>query len=441
MSLSDKLKNTRPRPRPRAEPLWAGPCGEGPQGGVTQSMLSRFLVCRERFRLKVVEGLTSDSGFDHRMEFGNMWHLCEERHAEGLSMAKVIEQLQAYARNLCRQHPTQQEQVDHWYNICKRQFPLYVDYWAKHPDIESRTPLLQEQVFDVPYRLPSGRTVRLRGKWDSVDLVGKGANAGIWLMENKTKGQINEGQMRRQLTFDLQTMMYLIALESCDVPIRDLNKPFHGYDPKTTKLSQDQLNGLFKKLPIIGVRYNVIRRPLSGGKGSIIRHKATAGSKCGPCKGTGYKDAVKCLKCRGAGRVGAKPEESKADFYDRVVQYIRDEPETYFMRWNVVVTPGDIAKFRREFLDPILEQLCDWWEWVIHCYAELDESKRDPFRPRTFRTSDGRFIPTPHWRHPFGVRNIMDEGGYTDVDEYLASGSEIGLRRAETLFGELEEPA
>lgn len=410
MSLSDKLKKARPRPRPRAGPLWAGPCGEGPQGGITQSMLSRFLVCRERFRLKVVEGLSGDSGFDHRMEFGNMWHVCEEHHAGGLSMAKVIEQLQAYARNLCRQYATQQEQIDQWYNVCKRQFPLYVDYWARHPDIESRTPLLQEQVFDVPYRLPSGRTVRLRGKWDSVDLVGKGANAGVWLMENKTKGQINEGQMRRQLTFDLQTMLYLVALGEYQQP------HIRGYKS------------------VAGVRYNVIRRPLSGGKGSIVRRKATDGAKCGPCKGTGYKNGVKCIKCRGVGRVGAKPEESKADFYDRVVQYIRDEPGEFFMRWNVVVTSGDIAKFRREFLDPILEQLCEWWEWIKDCQNPFI---RDPAKMKDRNWRDESYV---HWRHPFGVRNIMDEGGYTDVDEYLASGSEVGLRRVETLFGELEEP-
>ena len=68
--------------------------------------------------------------------------------------------------------------------------------------------MLQEQVCDVPYNLPSGRVVRLRGKFDSVDLI----DGGIYLQENKTKGDIDKIQVERQLSFDLQTLMYSVAL-------------------------------------------------------------------------------------------------------------------------------------------------------------------------------------------------------------------------------------
>jgi hypothetical protein len=57
-----------------SKPLWSGPDGEGPNGGITFSLLSRFLVCRERFRLHALEGWRTQDGFNHRLEYGNMWH-------------------------------------------------------------------------------------------------------------------------------------------------------------------------------------------------------------------------------------------------------------------------------------------------------------------------------------------------------------------------------
>lgn len=205
-------------------PVWAGPEAPGPNGGITQSLLARFLTCRERFRLLVVEGLKPADTFSHRLEYGSMWHVCEEalagspsKFADGMIIVHHdwVGPLTAYCQQLCKRYPLQQEQIDHWYNVCKITFPLYVEHWSQHPDVTARTPLLQEQVFDVPYQLPSGRTVRLRGKWDSVDLIGKGKNASVYLCENKTKGNIDEPALKRQLAsgFDLQTGLYNVALQ------------------------------------------------------------------------------------------------------------------------------------------------------------------------------------------------------------------------------------
>lgn len=371
MSLSDKIRGTGLKAQPRrTEPVWKGP----EQDGVTYSMLCRFLCCRERFRLLVVEGLKPIEQFNHRIEYGQMWHVCEEAFAKGWKAGANLQILTEYCQDLCKKYPLQQEQIDHWYNVVKVQFPLYVEHWAKHPDVVARQPLLQEQVFDVPYKLPSGRTVRLRGKWDSVDLVGKGKDAAIWLQENKTKGDIREEQLQRQLTFDLQVMTYLVALQS-------------HYDKM----------GWAARGPIAGVRYNVIRRPLSGGKGTIVRHKPSKSNPAG---------------------------ETKEHFYGRVRELIEAEPEYYFMRWNVEVTPTDVLRFRGMCLDPVLEQLCDWWNHVRAAGSQV------------FMMN---YQPALHWRHPFGVYNVLDEGGSTDLDEYLISGSEAGLRRVDELFPELKE--
>lgn len=379
MSLSKNLKDKgvkSPKGTSRGGPVWEGPEGDGPNGGITQSLLNRFLTCRERFRLVVVEGLKPVDTFNHRIEYGQMWHVCEEAHAKSKKPPVKWEySLRDYCSNLCKRYPVQQEQVDHWYNVCKTQFPVYIDFWSKHPDVKNRAPLMEEQVFDVIYKIPSGRKVRLRGKWDSVDLVTDNKTTSLWLQENKTKGDIRQQQLLRQLTFDLQTMFYTVALVQWrENEVRSRSK---NVDP----------SWVFR-----GVRYNVIRRPLSGGKGSIVRHKPTKTNPDG---------------------------ESKAEFYGRLEAIIREQPEDFFMRWNVEITSGDIAKFRQEFLDPILEQLCRWWDWV------------------SSKGSNSPFEYDIHWRHPFGCVNFLDEGGVTDLDEYLASGSTVGLRRINSLFGEL----
>jgi hypothetical protein len=330
----------------------------------------------------VVEGLRSADSFNHRLEYGQMWHTCEEFLAK--HHAAIWKQgenpwdpaLRFYCQNLCKQYRLQQEQIQHWYNVCKVQFPSYVKYWAKHPDVKARNPLFQEEVFNVPYLLPSGRTVYLRGKFDSVDLIGKGKSARIYLQENKTKGDIDEVQLKRQLQFDLQTMLYLTAL-------------WKQYCP-TGK------GGSTLGAPIFGICYNVVRRPLSGGKGSIVQRKGNGKS--------------------------TKPETNE-EFYKRLGEVIEEQPELFFMRWKVEVLPSDIERFKREFLNPVLEQLCDWW-------AVVGGNKTQS----QFDTEVNGGI---HWRMPYGVYSPLLDGGSTEIDEYLTSGSTLGLEKASELFPEL----
>lgn len=363
------------------EPLWKGPEVDG----ITYSMLCGFLSCRERFRIKVIEGLKVNMGFNHYIEYGHMWHLCEEVLAEfpndKSNPPKWQVKLKEYCTNLAKKHPHDQEKINQWYQCCKIQFPLYVDYWKKHPDVKERTPLYQEYSFNVPYVLPSGRTVRLRGKFDSVDIIGKGKTAGIYLQENKTKSDVYAPQLLRQLTFDMQTMIYLTALGEMQ------NEEGQGGDPLDALCQYD----------IKGVRYNVVRRPMSGGKGSIKKHKA---------KQTKNKFT---------------PEETDEQFYGRLAKILKENVEEQFHRFKVEVTHGDIEKFKRECLNPILENLCAWYKLV---------TQHDPFKPPIGQ------IPL-HWRHPFGVKNSLDEGYASDLDNYLATGSTVGLQKVERLFGEL----
>ena len=364
----------------RDTPLWKGPY----EDGITQSMLGRFLVCKERFRLYVCEGLKTSTGFDHKIEYGNMWHFCEELYHKGEPLHIINMLLIDYCRKLHETYPTAGEQIDKWYNVCWIQFPLYVEYWKRYNRTNNIYSLIEEKVFKCRYLLPSGRVVVLRGKIDS----SHHKNKGIWLQENKTKGDIREDNIRRQLRCDLQTMIYLVALE-------DIKKEetVRGVFPYTKQSVNERWYS-----PIDGVLYNVVRRPLSGGKGTIIQKK-------------GSKNV---------------PPESKSQYYKRLQGVIKEDISSYFMRWEVPVTSNDVKNFKDRVLNPILEHLCDWWDWISYCYQEC----KSPF------ISNG--TNNIHWLHPFGVSNTLNEGGSSDMDSFLETGNEVGLIEVNNLFPELD---
>ncbi len=375
MTLKSKLAG-RTNPT-RKEPLWKGPEIDG----VTQSLLSRFLVCRERFRVYAIEGLRHQEGFNARMEYGNMWHVCEEAYLD-YQEGSWQEALRDYAKNLYKSYPLQHQEITKWYKVCLIHFPIYLKYWEKHPDQNKLQPLVEEEVFVVNYKLPSGRTVILRGKWDSVDEIESGPNKGVWLKENKTKSEIDSIKLERQLTFDLQSMFYSVALVEW---------------LKTNSLT---------KRRYVGVRYNVIRRPLSGGKGTIKQHKPSKSCPQG---------------------------ETEEEYYNRLQDILESCPDEYFARWNVLIPLSEINKFREQCLNPVLEQLCDWYQHMVNCC----KGGENPFTNEPYHI-DGPRTPI-HWRHPFGVYNPMDEGNNSDLDNYLDTGNMVGLVRVNTLFRELED--
>lgn len=369
MSLVKKLKTVE-HPIP-----WAGPSGEGSSGGVTQSMLGRYLCCKERFRILVIEGLKPHARFSAPLDFGSMWHSCEEALASGMEYDQKLEEC---VNGMMAQYPRDVENILHWCSVAQELFPVYADYWSEHPDMQSRIPLLAEQVFDVPYTLPSGRIVRLRGKWDSVDLVTEGVNAGIWNQDNKTKSSIDRPKIMRQLTFDLQMMTYLVAL--------------------TQDTGVNQLEAVKEDTPIKGIRYNVVRR-------------------------SAHKTASSMMK--------------------KVHEDIRDgRANEWFDRLNVVISPADTKRFKQECLDPVLENLCDDFEWWADCKSEAEAGVG--WSPNILWNGERRHLRFSHhyprhFRFPFGVYHSVLEGGFGDVDAYMEDGSEAGLQRVTNLFPELQD--
>jgi hypothetical protein len=379
-----------PRKAPK-KPLWAGPSGDG----VTFSLLSRYLVCKERFRLLAIDALAPADDFNHKIEYGNMWHVCEEAVAGDFDYSWAYA-LRKYAEGLVKKYRMASEQVEKWYQVCLKQFDTYLGYWKDHPDETEKEVLGEEVSFRIPYQLPSGRVVYLRGKFDSVDVI----DGQLWLMEHKTKGDIKEAMMQRQLKFDLQTMLYLLALRQLLL--------FTGFGHAPTDALAERLGSR----PIAGIRYNVVRRPLSGGKGNIVQHKPTKSNPQG---------------------------ETAAQFYDRLQEYFKEEPAHFFMRWHVKVDGPEMDAFAKRCLDPVLENLCDDYEWWDACHAEKGSAggnRYDVWDGEIRRSAFPEHSPR-HFVYPYGVYNVLAEGGTAEVDEYMFTGSEVGLDRVTNLFPEL----
>lgn len=382
-SQPPKLRIPRNRRKP-VDVFWLGPESTDDEGGVTQSMLSNYVVCKERFRVTTVLGLRAFERFNHYIEYGQIWHNLEEIYSSTKTIN--IDIVDEYRARLHAVYPMQRVEISKWCAVAKVQFPAYVDYWKDQREEKKRKNLFAEMEFRIPYELPSGRTVYLRGKWDGVDLIDKA----VWLQENKTKSDTDRIKIEKQLTYDLQTMVYLIALRRGE-----------------TNLTGDK--NVCKKLKgkkIAGVRYNVIRRPLSGGKGSIRRHKATK----------------------------SQPQETLEHYYGRLDAIIREDPKSFFSRWDVAVDQTDYDRFEKTTLVPLLENLTDdyeWWKWSL-------ENKADQFDGELRHKQFPAHCPR-HYRLPYGVNTTLLDSGSSDVDSYLATGSVVGLRRPRTLFPELNE--
>lgn len=362
MSNPHKLRDT---------PLWKGPRIDG----VTQSMISKFLTCRERFRLNVIEGIKAVPKFNHRLEYGTMWHLCEEYLAQDNANSDGWRKvLKDHTNNLLTTYKLEQKEVLKWSKVCEIQFEVYKDHWKDNDDVKARIPLYQEKVFDVMLDLPSGEKVRMRGRWDAVDII----NDKIYIQENKSKSVINERELLEQLKYDLQSMTYLYCLKK-------------HLDIENPELST----------PIQGIRYNVIKRPLSGGKGTIVQHKPTKKNPRG---------------------------ESSADYYKRLQGIIKEFPKEFFQRWEVNFDWSEVEIFFEQTLAPILDQMCVWYDHVEDCKL----NRISPFRPCLWSSND-----MVHWKHPFGARNMIDEDYGTDLDNFLTTGSMVGLTKVDKLFTEL----
>lgn len=196
--------------------------------GISYSLLSKFINCRERFRLYAVEGLRPTERKE-AMEFGTIFHKALEYAAQGKTTSQVNAALYKWGKakpnidlKLCR--------------IAATMLPHYIREWQA----EKLQYVASEEVFKVMYKTSNGKLVPLRGRRDEMFL----RNGKLWIQENKTKSNIDEDKIIKCLPEDLQTMIYVYSAAI-------------DYAPKK----------------IGGVLYNVIRKP------SLVQKQTEADSE------------------------------------------------------------------------------------------------------------------------------------------------------------------
>lgn len=375
--------------------LWKGPVDDG----ITCSLLQRFICCRERFRLQVVEGLREEEDYPVAIEYGNLWHKAEEAHLRGEDWQESI--LKEYERQK-RTYPSEHDLalVFESYELVRRQFPIALSFWKnKAMGPRGHKPIFAEKPFRIGVILPSGRTITLRGMMDHVYAI----DWELWLQDHKTKGarNVDEKGLGATIKRDLQICFYLFALSKMLNGSTLLGLGLRGSD--SINLPSPKKKGAWK---LGGVLYNVIVRPLT--EAYPIRQKKS---------------------------------ETLQEFYDRCGQVVEDNPTNYFKRWQDVYKPKVHEEVLTRSIVPLLEQVLDWWEWIKW-------SQKDPWRipdqydefPDTFANYPAIGVPGGglHWQTPFGVYNALAGGRRGDYFEFLTTGRDGGLVNIPTLFPELE---
>lgn len=279
---------------PTQQSLWKGPVADG----LTQTQIGRWLVCRERFRLKAVEGLSEDEPWEkmRAMEYGSLFHAAMEASSGRKDWRAALDK---YYGGLLEKFPANESDITKWYLLAEMQFPIYLNHWKNHETERNRRPIFEEKAFkiQVSVNMPLAEydpVITLQGKIDAA----YESSGCVFLQENKTKGDIDQEGLSKTIDKNLQTLIYHLALRQ-----------------------------LLPGRKIAGTLYNVIRRPLS--------------DKYSPRK---------------------KKGETMKAFVARVGEKMLKEPQKHFYRWIVPLTDRQIASFRARCLDPILRAIVMWWD-------------------------------------------------------------------------------
>ena len=195
--------------------------------GITQSLLTDWLLCRERFRIKAFLGLIEDQGFDAKIEFGSMCHAGMEQIAKnGFHINRTANAIRDYSQRLMKRWPSDLDDIKFWMYAAIAVVRLHYKYWQTQ---DSRFNWVDvEMKFRHDYTLPSGRTLPLRGMMDGV----VERKDGLWLLEHKCRGMIDETAIQDTMTKNFQITFYSQILRE-----------------------------LFPDKKVAGVIYDVIRRP------------------------------------------------------------------------------------------------------------------------------------------------------------------------------------
>lgn len=362
-----KLEKSSPEKTGRRESLWKGPKVDG----ITFSLMSKFVVCRDRFHKKVVLGLREPNRFDKKMHYGSIWHEGEELYARGKAWLPGV---QKYGLKLRSEYPSSEKEIVYWTEICKKQFAVYVNHYAKDR-VRMFTPALQE----VPFKVVLTKTGDiLRGKIDSAFISGET----LWVQENKTKGEIDAEAIFATVPQNMQAMIYHVVLQLI-LSSKDLTEQY--IEAGANKNAMLKLFDLKRKGKLkLGTIYNVVRRPLSD------RYAIKQGKK-----------------------------ETEQAFLNRLQLSIKEKASHFFHRQYIPITEQQLKEFENQILYPHLYQVNKWWNSI----------EADPFNP---------WKSPEHSKFPFGVFHGLAGGYRGDFYNLYIKGQDKTLETVDDLFPELK---
>lgn len=268
--------------------------------GLTQGSIATWLNCRCQFTLKYVEGWTAKE-FSSAISFGIAFHDVLARvQTEDITPEHAVDEfeqrtIKQSGKLTAKQRDALSLQLGTVEILCRH----YLQRWP-----EKFIWVEREKKFFVYNNEQRGKKVGenlvpLTGRRDGVFRRKEGGP--LYLLETKTKGNIDEEGIQTSLIYDLQTMLYLWSIR-------------HEFDQEPK-----------------GVCYDVVRRPGLKFTGSYRSKPET------------LKDYFKRL------------EEDVAN------HKAEDGGSYYFYRWEVELSPGDLDHWIETQLNPILADIEDWW--------------------------------------------------------------------------------
>lgn len=339
------------------EPLWT------PGSGITYSALSTFLQCREQFRLAYVEGW-SPKGTPDSLEFGSVFHyFCEHFDFEQYNQTESRSFLEKSINQFRHEILLDWKErgiilTDEMGRLLEVALLMFRCYILIQPSNHIRW-IAREETFSVPISVPIGRTLDGSSPVRTINLRGK--RDGIFYFSDDP-ANIWLFETKTKSIIDDEGLTLSLSM--------DLQTSLYAIAAELQTGKQ-----------IHGVLYNVIRRP----------------------------------------RSAPKSGESLQAYLSRLESNVLDSPSHYFHRRTIKYEPNDLRQFRYTILEPMLNQLLDWWE-------ALSTSPSSPTKPNTML----------HYANPEALYNRY---GRCQLFELLATGNTMAYKRREHVFPELQPDA
>ncbi len=318
------------------------------QDGVTYSFLNEFVLCREQARLSYVEGYTRD-GIVEALDYGTLFHKGMEVIACGKSVKEATAAIHKEGEGIIRDRklkPGEAAVIRTLSTKARIVFPWYHEYWRKKKGHEFRAKMVARE---ENFQIVHKLPLPHHGVGDNPhrEVLIRGRFDGVFRLNGKL--WLMENKTKSMI--DEEGLQASLS--------QDMQTMLYSYAIKLK----------FGEAPV-GVLYNVIRRP----------------------------------------QLRLKQNETYDEFYSRIEDDVRTDPDKYFMRWEVTFAKNDIEDWVKRSLNPILTQVCLWW----------DEIKQNPFDPWS--------IPNRvyHFQNPEGLYTRYGKSQYFEL---LTRRSTYGLRR------------